>query len=240
MATYRELVYMCLDLLKQASDDTYYTEDHIIFLLDKFRSLLLDQRYTKLNIEVAESNYQTLCLDMVNVERVHDLKCMGTLLKSVQKIPQTLNIGSNSIYPTSYFTDVEITFVNPERFRFIGYNKWLRNIIYATEFDDYLYINSGNPSYRMLNKVTFRGVFENTREAAKNSCDNSNICNIMDMEYPIEELLQASLIELVVKELAGGLYKPKDDENNAKDDDSDLHTFIARNVKSNLQKQIEQ
>ena len=62
----------------------------------------------------------------------------------------------------------------------------------------------------------------------------------MDMEYPIEELLQASLIELVVKELAGGLYKPKDDENNAKDDDSDLHTFIARNVKSNLQKQIEQ
>jgi hypothetical protein len=41
MTTYRELVYMVLDELKAKSDDFYYTEDHIIFLLDKYRAFLL-------------------------------------------------------------------------------------------------------------------------------------------------------------------------------------------------------
>ena len=44
---------------------------------------------------------------------------------------------------------------------------------------------------------------------------------------------------MVVKEISTGLYKPKDDENNAKDDLADLYTFIARNAKSNIQKQID-
>ena len=33
MSTYRELTYMVLDQLKLASDDSYYTEDHVKFLL---------------------------------------------------------------------------------------------------------------------------------------------------------------------------------------------------------------
>ena len=35
MSTYRELVYLVLDELKGTSDDFTYTEDHIIFLLNK-------------------------------------------------------------------------------------------------------------------------------------------------------------------------------------------------------------
>ena len=45
MTTYREAIYMCLDLLKGMSDDFTYTEDHVAYLLDKFRALLLKQRY---------------------------------------------------------------------------------------------------------------------------------------------------------------------------------------------------
>lgn len=39
--TYRELIYMCLDQLKVASDDAYFTTDHILFLLSKVRAALL-------------------------------------------------------------------------------------------------------------------------------------------------------------------------------------------------------
>ena len=45
--TYREIVYSVLDLLKQASDDTYFTEEHIIFLAGKYRNFLLKQYYDK-------------------------------------------------------------------------------------------------------------------------------------------------------------------------------------------------
>jgi hypothetical protein len=57
MATYRELVYMVLDELKARSDDFYYTEDHIMFLLDKYRAFLLKQKYRIPKSVVLNSNY---------------------------------------------------------------------------------------------------------------------------------------------------------------------------------------
>ena len=44
MATYKELVYMCLDELKLKSDDSFIQQEHIIFLLDKYRAFILKQR----------------------------------------------------------------------------------------------------------------------------------------------------------------------------------------------------
>lgn len=46
MSTYRELVYLVLDELKLASDDSTFTEDHVVFLLNRYRTFLLKQRYS--------------------------------------------------------------------------------------------------------------------------------------------------------------------------------------------------
>ena len=64
-------------------------------------------------------------------------------------------------------------------------------------------------------------------------------CDVLDMPFHLEEALIPQVVQLVVKELSGSIYKPKDDENNSSDDLSELATFIRNNVKSNLQKQIE-
>ena len=45
MATFGEITYMVLDMLKELHDDAYYTEEHIIFLAGRYRSFLLKQRY---------------------------------------------------------------------------------------------------------------------------------------------------------------------------------------------------
>lgn len=240
MAKYKELVYMVQDLLKNSSDDSYYTEDHIIFLLDKARAVLLDNRYTKVHQEIPESNYQTVCINLQKTNKVEGVECSGTVLKSVEQLPDTLTVSTPIVYPSSYFLNTELTYVSPERFRFVGHNKWLQNIIYVTEFNNYLYLTSSNPQYAYLEKLEVKGIFENTKEAASLSCSSSeeNKCDILEQEYPLEEVLQIPLIEMVVKELSTGLYKPQDDINNAKDDESDLYTFIARNAKSNIQKQI--
>ena len=63
--TVKEITYMVLDELKVQSDDSHFTEEHVIFLLSKFRALLLKQRYgTDIKKSVPESNYQTICLDL--------------------------------------------------------------------------------------------------------------------------------------------------------------------------------
>lgn len=85
-------------------------------------------------------------------------------------------------------------------------------------------------------------VFEDVDEASGLLCDSdgeSISCDVLDMEFPIRDYLVPTLIELVVKELIGAAYRPKDSTNSASDDLSDLVTFMRRNMKSSLQKQIE-
>ena len=61
MSKYSELVYMITDLLKLFSDDSVYTEDHIIYLLDTTRAYLLEQKYgNDSRKEMSRDNLQTI------------------------------------------------------------------------------------------------------------------------------------------------------------------------------------
>lgn len=96
-----------------------------------------------------------------------------------------------------------------------------------------------------LNKIIIDGVFEDPEEAEKMQCkcddelQNDNDCDVMDKKFPIEGELIPMLIQSVVKELIGATYRPKDVYNNALDELSDLASFIRRNTKSALTKQID-
>ena len=239
MRTYRQLIYLVLDELKLMSDDSSFTEDHIIFLLSKYRAFLLKQRYSDVRKEVPLSNYQTLCLDLEEHEGIEGLSCEGTYMRSTKKIPEAMNVGQSRIHSGDYFNG-EVTYISRDRLRYVGHNKWLQNIIYATKGPDgYLYLKSSNPQLYYLEKIKFTGVFSDAEEASELECEQPESCGILDKEFPIEDALIPPLTELVVKELSGAIYKPEDSENNATDDLANLANFLARNVKSNLQKQIE-
>lgn len=65
MSKYKELVAFVLDSIKAVSDDAFVTEDHVIFLLNKYRSYLLKQKYEKdPRRQVPASNYQTVELQL--------------------------------------------------------------------------------------------------------------------------------------------------------------------------------
>lgn len=241
MSTYRELVYLVLDELKLSADDSYYNEEHILFLITKARGLLLKQQYKDVKKEIPESNFQTLCLDLIQVPAIAGEPCEGgTYLRSKEKIPFLMNIFTPRVYTEDYYQG-DITYVSRERMKYVGYNRWLPNIIYASIGpDNYLYFKSFNPQYLYLEKVRLTGIFEDPEKAAEFECDKSEeLCDVLDMTFPLEEALIPQVIQLVVKELTGSIYKPKDGENNASDDLSELAAFIRNNVKSNLQKQIE-
>ena len=88
---------MCLDTLKITSDDAVFTEDHIVFLLNKYRSILLQQKYSDVRNPISSSNYQTLCLDLTLDNTKSRDVCKGTILRSVEKIPNLLNIGNTEV-----------------------------------------------------------------------------------------------------------------------------------------------
>lgn len=242
MRTYRQLVYLVLDELKLISDDSIFTEDHIIFLLNKYRAFLLKQKYSDVRKEIPLSNYQTLCLSLEEHEGIEGLPCEGTYMRSTKKIPCPMNIGQPRVHSDDYFNG-EITYVSRDRLRYVGHNKYLKNIIYASIGpDNYLYFKSSNPQYLYLEKVRMTGIFEDPQAASELQCPDESgntVCDVLDREFPIEDALIPPMIELVVKELLGAEYRPKDDSNDANDALADLATFLRNNVKSNLQKQIE-
>ena len=216
---------MCLDQVKVSSDDSYFTEDHVIFLLSKLRSFLLKQRYsTDIKKVIAESNYQTICLDLIKVPAINGEPCTGgEYLRSKEKIPVTIRIGNPRVYPIDFYQG-DIAFVSRDRMRYVGYNKWLKNIIYCSIGpDNYLYFKSVNPQFLYLEKVKVTAIFEDSNKASELACDDSE-CDILDRTFPIEGSLVPLLVELVVKELLGAKYVKKDEENNAKDDSSEVTT----------------
>ena len=199
--TYREIVYACLDILKLTSDDSLYTEEHIIFLANKARTLLLKQRYSDIKKRIPESNYQTICLDLEKVQNVQDLTCQGSSLRTVQKVPYLMKIGNPKVYPQNYYLG-EITYISRERMRYVGHNKYLQNSIYC------------------LKKVQVTGIFEDIQNASQLECnnDNSQCQDILDKTFPLEEGLVHPLIEIIVKQLGPSVDLPQDQENNAQDD----------------------
>lgn len=240
--TLRELVYLVLDEVKINSDDSYFNEDHVIFLLNKYRSFVLKKELEKENKPLSSNNSQIICLDLIEV-RDEDNPCGGSMLRTEQIIPNLINDSKVSLYPINYFEGDHIIYTTMERMRYTTYNKWTKNLIYAAKGPDgYLYLKSSNPQYLYLEKLRMKATFEDFENAAQYACDESGEelnCDILDMKFPIENALVPILVEMVVKELLGASYRPKDSSNNSNDDLSDIIAWARRNMKTAVQKQIE-
>lgn len=225
MSTYRQLTYLILDEAKGISDDFTYTEDHLIFLLDKYRASILKQKYADIKKQIPESNYQTICLDLKQVPAISGEPCEGgAYLRSENKVPFMMELGIPKVTSLDYFQG-DFNFVSRERLRFVGHNKFLKNVIYtAVAPDQYLYFKSSNPQFLYLKKIKVTGIFENASEATKLACDHENSCEILDAVFPLEEAFNPLITEMILKELLGATYRPEDSKNNAADDLAALQT----------------
>ena len=241
MATYREIVYMVLDEIKSSNGDSNITENHVIFLANQYRLFLIEQKKLKQGEQsLSSANEQTLCIDLEKVDAIPGLEyCNDIYLRSVQEIPEIVSEESVKVNLVDLF-NIMTAFVSKERFKYVGHNKYLRNIIYTTLGpDNHLYFNSQNPQFKYLKKARVTGIFEDAEKAAQLSCDeDSKPCDIMDADFPLETDLIPQMIELIVKELLGVNYRPKDNVNNSSDDLADIASFVRRNMKSDAAKQM--
>lgn len=229
----REIIYMVLDLAKAAtSDDSFFTEEHVLFLLKKYRSFLIkkEQDKEKSTTDIAsEFEYQQICLDLEKTPAIDGTPCTGGYyLRTTQKIPKILEGNQPRVYPIDFYQGINITYIPRDRMRYVGTNKFLQNIIYVSLGADlHLYLNSSNPQFLYLKKLRMSAVFEDFDEVSDYLCDSEGeavACDTFDEVFPIREYLVPTLIELVVKELTSAKYQPIDDKNNASDDLSKMTT----------------
>ena len=229
----KEIVYMVLDLAKAAtSDDSFWTEDHVIFLLKKYRSFLIkkEQEKQKATTDIAsEFEYQQICLDLEKVPAIDGEPCTGGYyLRTTKKIPKILEDNQPRVYPVDFYQGINISYIPRDRMRYVGTNKFLQNIIYVSLGPDlHLYLNSSNPQFLYLKKLRMSAVFEDFDDISCYLCDedgNSKACDVLDEVFPIREYLVPTLMELVVKELTTAKYQPVDEHNNASDDMSKVST----------------
>jgi hypothetical protein len=222
----KELIYSILDLAKAVtSDDSYITEDHVIFLCKKYRAFLLkkEQDKNRGSIEVASDfEYQQICLDLEKVAAIDGSPCTGGYyLRSTVALPKILEGTTPRVYPIDFYQGTNISFVSRDKMRYVGNNKYLRNIIYSSIGPDlHLYLNSANQQFLHLKKLRMSAIFEDYDAVSDLLCDSegsSESCDVLDMEFPIREYLVPTLIELVVKEISGAKYMPADTKNEAAD-----------------------
>ena len=228
MATFGEMIYSVLDLLKETTDDAYYTEEYVKSLLVHVRNTLLEKKYKASSNAsyqvISEDNKQQVCLQLEPASQL-PAGCGGIWLRSTADIPTLLEISSAVTCTGHDLLETNVTFVPRERMPYVGYNKWLRNIIYAARsVDGHLYLTSSNPQFKYLAQAGLTGVFSDPEAAAKLSHEAcaSGVCDIMEQKFPLESALITPCIELVVQELSGARFAPQDKQNNAKDDLGDV------------------
>lgn len=220
-----EIIYSILDLSKAASsDDSWVTEELVFFLCKKYRSFLIKKEKDKEKSSkdtAPESEYQELCLDLERVPAIDGEPCTGGYyLRTTKPIPKLMEGYQPKVYPVDYYQGTHINYISRNRMRYIGSNPYTKNIIYCSLAPNmHLYFNSSNEQFLYLCKIRISALFNDFDEAAELSCDeNGEVCDIMQMEFPIREHLIPVLIDLVVKEIVGAKIQPADVKNNAKDD----------------------
>ena len=245
MRTYRELVFSVLDSVKIFSDDSVWETDHIVSLLTKHRVLLFTQKYKGKKVEIPFAYYQRL-----NV--YFDTSYNGGLTyKSIKQLPNILDITNLWQYTFVHNDGMRtenLNFINPQKFKVVGYNKWLKGQVYITiDLDNYMYakipaISSGNSinlisEYETGTLISEDGLNQLVAEDSGDLVDSyvyydtildnpidgyrfndNDELDVLDFIFPCEESLIQPIIDLCVKEIASINGITRDVTNNATED----------------------
>ena len=228
--TWREIIYMIEDITKQISDDSNFNEEHIAFLCSNYRNTIINQQYLTGKKTINEANYQLICLSLKR--DVVDICPNETILVSNEEVPFTMPLGIKQVYPVNmYSSRNKFSYVSINRLPYVG-NKYTKNNIYTSVGpDNHLYIKGDNENYLFLEKVQFKAIFEDIRNASvleyqcKTGC---NECDYLDARFPLEDAFVGVLIQYVVNDITRGVYQLRDTANDAFDSSDSLANMIQR------------
>ena len=236
--TYREIVFIIQDEMKILSDDSIFEPEHFVFLANKYRALLFTQKYKGKKVEIPFSYYQRLNVYFdVNYSD-------GSIYQSFKQLPNildTTNLWQYTFVHNDGMRSSNLNFINPQKFKNVGYNKWLKSQVYVTiDLDNYMYAKSPENNIYLIGEsgtntlisedglnqlvaenlvdsyVYYDTILDNPIDGYRFNGDDS--LDVLDFIFPCEESLIQPIIDLCVKEIAAINGMPRDVTNNSTDD----------------------
>jgi len=218
MATLNNIIYDVLEKLNAYSDDTDFSEEHIAFLVNTKRSMLLQQLMSNTRRELPQEAIQTVCMSLeIDDDCFDEFK----VLKSINKVPATIsNTGRSNLikaYPVSTRMFKKINIIDYSRLPFLQAEKYLHNQLFVTiDPDSYLIVFNIQEKHLMLEELKIEGIFEDPELANDLSCDSTDE-DFWDMQYPIDGSLIDPLKNSIVQELLMKYQLPQDQINDGED-----------------------
>lgn len=210
--TYKDVIYLVLNELKQTSDDIQLEEGELAVLLNIARAVVLKQRLGNNKVEIPREVIQTIPFKISLKE--------STLISD--RNFNTLNLNGNHLFYNvilDLYPDKFVELVTLDRFKYVYNNKWLQNIVYATiGKTNKIYLKAPsdimaeftNPSVKI--NATFEGILDDPREAYPYED------NYLDLDFAINSDLLRPIIELVIADIVKHMSIPEDIVNNGKND----------------------
>lgn len=209
--TYKDVIYLVLEELKQTTDDIPFDEDLIANLLNISRAVIIKQRLGSNKVEIPKEVMQSVPFRLVFKDNVYQSNREFTIVN--------LN-GAHLFYNISIpvLPDLEITYTTLDRFKYVQISKWLKKIAYSAFSNSnklYFKFPDGTITSTLLSRgITgyFNTILDDPRTIFPYEEDYLNL------DFAINGDLLRPIVDLTLADLYKHLHLPEDAINNGKND----------------------
>lgn len=229
MATYNEISFDILEILKnnQISDDVDISLEHIMYHVNNQRALWLRNEINKSGRSIDSHIIQDLgCLEITEVDAAECCSITSDCiaLRTKKKLPPFIELHNGPavtyVGPVNKM-DQPFPLISQGKAPYILHNKFTGNNLYAVLLNDYIYLLTKNPIYQGIDYINVRGVVADPNDLLDFRCDSEDTpCFSYEDEYPINNWMIPYIKEQVLQQFGMSLQIPKDNDNNAKDNNS--------------------
>lgn len=225
--TVYEIIYAIREKLSDYTDDTRYSDDYLLFLVNLKRSFFLRREYNQIRRSIDDDLLFDICLELEHVDASICPECVPSedcdVVRSILPLPKLLELNNRSAIikvGSIEMFNKPFSLISKERVPYVGTSQFEKNIIYAfPNTDNKIYLKSNNQFYNTLEYINVTILPENPLDLVKYKCDPSNQCYNPEVEiYPVKTWMADIIINTIVEELARLKAIPEDRINNAKQD----------------------
>lgn len=221
MATLKEIRYSIKEALFIYNEDSNLSNEYIDYKIHTTRAMLLAQRFSSRSFVIPNIIRQHFYHDLSLSEDNEFVDGIATVLATTTAIQTPLepfNLKNNIRITSGSYSDISFSFIDNNRFPYVGRNKWLQNIVYCAIGTDWkIYFTSSNPKVKMLEQVKLSMVCANPELAYPYTIEYNPAVDFSEITYPLNEELVVELTDIIIKQLTLNLQQKEDKTNDATD-----------------------
>lgn len=223
-----EIIFAIREGLKEYVDDTKYTNDYLMFIVDNKRTKYIRQEYNNIQRNVDEQLVQTIVLPLEEIDSSDmpsKYESEADTTRTIARVPLIVGLDHRTMIEriaTVGKFERPINIVSRKRFIYSGSGDYDEDQIFGMiDGDRYLHLKSNKGEERAYEEISLGAVFERPMDQLNYDSANSTQ-DIRTFNYPLKKQTADIVILDIIRELANLKVLPTDQENNSADDSTIL------------------